>query len=123
MDHTNNYTANDIQTGKGMSVLSYLGLLWLIPFFVNTRRNNPYVRFHMNQGLILLIISLIIQVIGAVVCAVLDFFWLGFISSIVGVAVDFVQFIIFVFEILGIVNVLKNTAKELPFIGFIQILK
>ncbi len=123
MDHTNNYSANDIQTGKGMSVLSYLGLLWLIPFFVNTRRNNPYVRFHMNQGLILLIISLIIQVIGAVVCAVLDFFWLGFISSIVGVAVDFVQFIIFVFEILGIVNVLKNTAKELPFIGFIQILK
>ena len=123
MDHTNNYTANDIQTGKGMSVLSYLGLLWLIPFFVNTRRNNPYVRFHMNQGLILLIISLIILVIGAVVCAVLDFFWLGFISSIVGVAVDFVQFIIFAFEILGIVNVLKNTAKELPFIGFIQILK
>ena len=123
MDHTNNYTANDIQTGKGMSVLSYLGLLWLIPFFVNTRRNNPYVRFHMNQGLILLIISLIIQVIGAVVCAVLDFFWLGFISSIVGVAVDFVQFIIFAFEILGIVNVLKNTAKELPFIGFIRILK
>lgn len=123
MDHTNNYTANDIQTGKGMSVLSYLGLLWLIPFFVNTRRNNPYVRFHMNQGLILLIISLIIQVIGAVVCAVLDFFWLGFISSIVDVAVDFVQFIIFAFEILGIVNVLKNTAKELPFIGFIQILK
>ena len=123
MDHTNNYTANDIQTGKGMSVLSYLGLLWLIPFFVNTRRNNPYVRFHINQGLILLIISLIIQVIGAVVCAVLDFFWLGFISSIVGVAVDFIQFIIFAFEILGIVNVLKNTAKELPFIGFIQILK
>ena len=123
MDHTNNYTANDIQTGKGMSVLSYLGLLWLIPFFDNTRRNNPYVRFHMNQGLILLIISLIIQVIGAVVCAVLDFFWLSFISSIVGVAVDFVQFIIFAFEILGIVNVLKNTAKELPFIGFIQILK
>ncbi len=123
MDHTNNYTANDIQTGKGMSVLSYLGLLWLIPFFVNMRRNNPYVRFHMNQGLILLIISLILQVIGAVICAVLDFFWLDFISSIVGVAVDFIQFIIFVFEILGIVNVLKNTAKELPFIGFIQILK
>lgn len=123
MDHTNNYTANDIQTGKGMSVLSYLGLLWLIPFFVNTRRNNPYVRFHMNQGLILLIISLILQVIGAVICAVLDFFWLGFISSIVGVAVDFIQFIIFVFEILGIVNVLKNTAKELPFIGCIKILK
>ena len=123
MDHTNLFSESDIRTGKGMSVLSYLGLLWLIPFFVNTRRNNPYVKFHMNQGLILLIISLIIQVIGAVVCAVLDFFWLGLISSLVGVAVEFIQFIIFAFEILGIVNVLKDTAKELPFIGFIRILK
>lgn len=121
MDHTNLYSEQDIKNGKWMSVIAYLGLFWLIPFFL--KRDNPYVRFHLNQGLPLLIISLVVNIVGEIVCALLTAILLSFVASLVGLLVDLIQIVIFVFMIIGIINVIHDRAKELPIIGFIRILK
>lgn len=123
MDYTNNYLEQDIKSGKGMGVLSYLGWFLLIPLFVNSRRKNPYVRFHLNQGILLLLISIITNIIGEIACWVLELILLGFIAGIVGVVVDIIQVLIFVFMILGIIDVINGRARELPLIGGIRILK
>ena len=123
MDRTNNFLEEDINSGKGMSVLAYLGWFLLIPLFVNNRRQNPYVKFHLNQGILLLIISIVFNIIGKIACRILELILLGFVAGIVGVIVDIIQVLIFVFMILGIVGVINGRAKELPLIGGIRIIR
>ena len=85
-----------------MAVLAYLGILVLIPLLVEPAKNSPFVRFHANQGLILLIVGLLsaIPVLGCVVgvfCLVLT--------------------------IMGIINAVNGRMKELPLIGRFRLLK
>ena len=123
MDHTNNFLEEDIRAGKGASVLSYLGLLILIPFLVPKYRENPYVRFHMNQGGMIFILSVIINLAGNVLSAILKLIGLGFVAGILGVIIDVLQILIFALMVLGIVGVINGRAKELPLIGGIRIIR
>lgn len=123
MDYTNNYLEQDIKDGKGMSVLSYFGLLILIPLFIPKYRENPYVRFHMNQGAIILILSVAINLIGEILCAILKLIALGFVAGVLGVVIDILQVLIFVLMVIGIVNVVNGRAKDLPVVGGIRIIK
>ncbi len=52
-DYTSTMDPNDIAQNKAMAVLSYLGILFLIPIL--SAPNSPYARFHSNQGIILYI--------------------------------------------------------------------
>ena len=94
----------DIQANKGMAVLSYIGILFLVPMLA--RKDSEFCRFHVNQGLVLFIIEVIINIATM------------FISF-----VGFLGIITFVFMIMGIVNCVKGEVKPLPLIGGIQLYK
>ena len=98
----------EINDGKVMAVLSYLGCLLIIPAIA--ANNNKFVRFHLGQGLILFIAS----VIGG---------FLSFIPYVGTVLNSVVSIVVFVFMILGIVNACQGKMKGLPLIGDIQIFK
>ncbi len=104
-DFTANFDPKDIQDNKVMAVLAYLSWLILIPLLVSPAKDSPYVRFHVNQGLILFIATFISGLLS-VVC----------IGAITGI-------ICFVLMILGIVNAAQGKAKELPIIGKFRIIK
>jgi uncharacterized membrane protein len=93
----------DAAANKGICVLCYLSLLVLIPLL--TRQHSPYVRFHSNQGLVLLILSAIISILGRIP-------YLGWyvIRPLGGLMV-------LVLTIIGIVNTLNGQKKPLPLIG------
>ena len=95
---------------KVMGVLAYLGILVLIPLFA--AKDSQFARYHTNQGLILFIAYLILGVLQKL-------FPTGFISTILWIC----GVIVFVFTIIGIVNVCKGECKELPWIGKYRILK
>ena len=57
-DKTAEYKKEDIEKGKLMAVLSYIGILVVIPYFAE--KENKFVRFHAIQGLNLLLINLIV---------------------------------------------------------------
>lgn len=61
-DHTAEYDPQDIQNSTVMAVLSYLGLLVLIPWFAAP--NSPYTRFHAKQGMTLLIVDIAYSVLS-----------------------------------------------------------
>ena len=86
-----------------MAVLCYLGILWLIPFL--TAKESPFVKYHLNQGLTLLILGLIVAVIS----------WIPVIGWLCGV-------VVFALAIIGIVNVVNGKAQELPVIGKFKLL-
>ncbi|MBR6709079.1 MAG: zinc ribbon domain-containing protein [Clostridia bacterium] len=104
-DFTAQYTKEDIEENKVMAVLAYLGILVLIPLLVTPAKDSPFVRFHVNQGLLLFIAGVISSALS-VVC----------IGAILGL-------VCFVFMILGIVNACQGRAVELPLIGKFRLLK
>lgn len=93
---------------KIFGILSYCGLLVLIPIFKN---ENDFQHFHASQGLTL-------YLLGSAACTVVGF--VPLIGTLLSVACGIAEG---VFAIIGIINVIKNEQKELPLFGKYQFLK
>lgn len=91
-----------VQKNTVMALLSYLGLLIIIPYLV--AREDGFVRFHIQQGLVLLVIELIAWCVGFT-------FW-----PLMGL-VQAVHIATFILAIIGIVNALQGKENELPLVG------
>jgi len=95
-----------------MGILSYLGVLALIPYLVKDQ--TPFVRAHAVRGMNLMLMEVIAWV------AVGIFSWVpvldGILSTLVGLAS-------FVLSLIGIINVANKEDKDLPFIGTIRLIK
>lgn len=100
--------ANSHREGKNsMAVFAYLWVLIIIPFLTDAK-DDPFVKFHLKQGLALIVFD----VVGWFVSALIGWFpiigwlivWLFWIASLV-------------LAIIGIMNVLNGEEKELPLIG------
>lgn len=84
------------------AVLSYIGILFLVPLLV--RKDDAFVQFHAKQGLVLFIAEVATMVI----------IWI----PILGWFVGFIAWIIWiVLSIIGIINVLGGKQTPLPIIG------
>ena len=83
----------------GMAVLCYLGILVVIPL-VTDAKNDPFVKFHAKQGLVLLVV----WVLGSV------FFWVPIFGWALWV-------LVVVLTAMGIMNAVNGREKELPILG------
>lgn len=86
-----------------MALLCYLWLLILIPLLTDAK-SDPYVKFHVKQGLVLLIASF-----GSMV--------LGVIPILGWILIPFYSLFILILAIIGIINALTGKEKALPLIG------
>lgn len=112
-----NITPEDIQSTKGLACLSYLGILFLIPMFVN--KNSAYTRYHVNQGIVLFIFDIAVLVVASIIGFIVTFTGLTLLSFIV----TLLYILQIVLIIMGIVNAVSGKVKPLPIIGGITILK
>jgi uncharacterized membrane protein len=85
-----------------MAIISYLGILVIIP--LGTNKDDQFVKFHSKQGLVLLIT----WVIGSILWSIPVLGW--FTAPIINLGC-------FILMILGIVNASSGQMKELPIIG------
>ncbi len=85
-----------------IAILSYLGILFLIPLLVG--KDKPFVKFHAKQGLVLFIAEIATTLIT----------WIPIIGWIGG---PILYIIWIVFSIIGIVNVVSGKQAPLPIIG------
>ncbi|MBE5997984.1 MAG: zinc-ribbon domain-containing protein [Lachnospiraceae bacterium] len=116
-DYSNYFHPADVGQNKGISVLSYLGILLLIPLFA--KKDSPYTRFHVNQGLVLFITETLYGIIVRVIRGILG----GTILSPLVTILSLLDIVFLVLSIIGIVNAAGGKAKELPVIGKIRILQ
>ena len=119
VDNTGNSNQNDQSNTILFSILSYIGILWLIPLLVE--KNDKVVRFHVNQGIVLFIFDIIGSIAVGILSAIFVFIpviiFLGVvIASLFGI-------LCFVLMIIGIVNAANKSEKPLPIIGKFQVLK
>lgn len=130
-DESSSFDKKEIESGKAMALLSYIGILCLIPYFVE--KNNKYVRFHAVQGINLAIIEGVYFIFYGIITSIIKvksceyFFgypsctyvtpwWLTLLLGIVGLSFT-------ALAILGIVNSLNGKAKELPVVNKFKIIK
>jgi uncharacterized membrane protein len=85
-----------------MGILSYLGILIIIPFLV--AKENPFVKFHLKQGLVLIVLYAIVWAVELFLGGLWPLFSL-------------VRLIAFILAIIGIVNVIRSQERELPIVG------
>lgn len=109
----------DVEKNRLMAVLSYLGILVIIPILVTP--DSKFVRFHANQGVILLIASLVYGAINRILGFVIG--WIPIVGGIIVSLWSLIGVILFIFAILGIINAAQGKGKELPVIGSYRILK
>ena len=113
---------------KTYKILSYIGILWIAGLVANPEKNDPDVKFHVGQGIVLSITMAIWQVISTIITTVLGSifvptvtYWgitpspivslatllLGLVTAAIGIG----------FMIIGILNANKGENKPLPIIG------
>lgn len=114
-DDSNKFSKKEIEDGKGLALLSYIGFLVLIPYLVE--KKNKYVRFHALEGMNLFIYELIL---GGILTFVNIFIPLTFLRTLFS---TIVSLICLALSIIGIINVCNDQAKELPVINKMKIIK
>lgn len=122
----------DAEQNKVMAVLSYFGILVLIPIFA--AKESKFARFHASQGLMLLltevayyIAKFIIELVLGLIFPLdynylLGYYTHGAIYSIISGILGLASILFLVLAIIGIVNAVQGNKKELPIIGKIDIL-
>jgi len=95
-------TPKKIDDNKVIAILSYIGVLCLIPLLM--KKDDKFVFFHAKQGLVLFIVEIItyfvlmIPILGWIIAPIASLIWLAL-------------------SIIGIVNVLGGEMKRLPILG------
>lgn len=95
-----------------MGILSYLGLLALIPYLVKDQ--TKFVHSHAVRGMNLMLLEVIAWV------AVGIFSWVPVLDSILSALVGLASFVL---SLIGIINVANHDDKDLPFIGSVRLIK
>lgn len=85
-----------------MGILAYVGILVLIPLL--TSKNDPVVKFHIKQGIVLVVIELGMWVVGMMVPLLFPIIGIVNLGSLI-------------LSIIGIVNVVQKKQAELPLVG------
>ncbi len=95
-------------TPKVQSILSYLGILWLIAFFVGKDQRNDLSKYHLKQGLGLFITAVVFNLCAGVLLTIVPS--LTFVLTIVG-------FVFLILMVLGIITAANEVKKPVPVIG------
>lgn len=112
---TTKATKKEIDEGKAMGILSYIGILCLIPYLAE--KSNKFVIYHAKEGLNLFLLEVIAGVALSILSMTIILIPLVLVlGSVVGICA-------LVLSILGIVNVCNGEEKELPIIDKLKLVK
>jgi len=98
----------DVEKNKVFGILAYI--IFFIPLLA--ARDSKFAMYHGNQGLILFLGALIINIVGSIIPFIGWF-----------LIIPFGNLVVLVFAIIGIINAANGTQKPLPLIGGIQIIR
>jgi uncharacterized membrane protein len=102
-----------------LAILSYLGILVLVPYLINQDKKNEFIAYHVKQGIVLAIAGLLLMAVRWMLPGGGYMYW-GFYGtggSWLFALVGLVQLGILVLAVIGILNVLQGQKKQLPVLG------
>jgi len=93
---------------KVQSILSYIGILWLVAYFGGKTQRNDFSSYHLKQGLGLLLFSFLFGVIVNIV---------GLLSASLAGILAYGGILFFIVMVIGIINAANDVKKPLPLVG------
>jgi uncharacterized membrane protein len=93
---------NPASKNTTMAILAYIGPLVIISFL--TAKDDPFVKFHIKQGLVLFVIEVVLFIASSALWA----FWMLYTVINLG---------ILILSIIGIMNAAKGVEQKLPLVG------
>ena len=113
-DMSDMFTAEDINANKLAAALATFPILFWIPLVMNAQ--SGFGKFYANQGLILLIGVVILNILNAVLGAILGLIPLlgGVLSTLISAAIALLMLAAWLFLF---INAVQGKAKELPIVG------
>lgn len=108
LDSTNQMDPVDVEKNRGMAIIAYI--LFFVPLLA--AKDSNFAKYHANQGLLLLICAIAVNIVGSII----PFLGWFLILPIGGLC-------ILVLLVIGIMNAAGGKAKTLPVIGNFQIIK
>jgi uncharacterized membrane protein len=109
--------SEDVSKNRVFGILSYIGILWLVGLIAAS--DSKYAKFHANQGLVLFLGEIALNVVMTILTVIFSKLHLGFLFAGLQSLVNLVPVAYMVF---GIVFAAKGQARELPFIGKFHLL-
>ena len=87
----------------GMAILCYIGFLFIIPLLTDDK-NDPFVKFHIKQGLILFICEVVVSILAGALWFLYFIWWILWVG-------------LFIVWLMGIINAANGKQEPLPLIG------
>jgi uncharacterized membrane protein len=116
------FNTEDVRNNKVYGILAYIGILFLVPMLA--AKDSQYARFHANQGFVLFISEVLLNIVGRVIVFVIGIGTLGLLTNFASILVNLiVSAISIVYLVIGILNACSGEPKTLPIIGGITILQ
>lgn len=110
----------DSQTepNTGYGILSYIGILIIVPLLDDAFKKSEYGKHHLNQALVMFIAAFGSGILSQLFLLIPFVGWILYlpVMAIISIA-------LFIFWIMGIVSAAKGQMTKLPFIGDFEILK
>ncbi len=100
------FTADDIEGNKGIAALATIPFLFWLPLVA--AKESAFAKFYANQGLILLVTNIVLNVASSIISLI------PFLGWLIGVLIGLVQLAAFLFLL---VSALQGKARYLPFVG------
>ena len=125
-DQTNgSFDATDVQQNRVMGILSYIGILVLIPYFA--AKKSAYARYHTQQGITVVagevaysIVYFLLRLLVNAIFPPTNMFWYTM-PNPVATLISFILSLFYIFftvlAICGIVNAAKGLKKPVPILG------
>lgn len=107
------FSKKDVESGKAMGILSYIGPLALIPYLVE--KNNRFVMFHAKEGMNLFILGVIGYAVVSILAFILFLFG-GLLFLLYNAALIYLS-------VKGIINVCNGKSEGLPYIDKFKFIK
>jgi len=109
--------ANDAEANKLMAIVAYF--LFFVPLITGDHKKSAFVRFHTNQGTVLFLTTVAVNVGTTVIRAILTaarIYGLGTIVSLLG-------WVPLILLVLGVINAANSKMEPLPIVGGFTIIK
>ncbi len=100
------FTADDIEGNKGIAALATIPILFWLPLIA--AKESAFAKFYANQGLILLVTNIVLNVASTIIALI------PFLGWLIGALIGLVQIAAFLFLL---VSALQGKARYLPFVG------
>jgi uncharacterized membrane protein len=112
--YTNQQSAPEGSNAKLFSILAYVGMLWLLGLLIRPEKTMPFVKGHVNNGILIDIATGAAAVTLVILNIIFALIHLGFLISILSFGV---YGGIIALRVIGIINAARNLPFTIPVVG------